>query len=189
MLSVAAVGRIVIIVGAVAGVLVFAALQGLLGSNDRRPAMVRCAIMALVLLVLAALGLGVWTSGIRSADWVRVRAYAQGADTIVHIGDVRITLADTSWPQPYEGRAQIRGWTGSASGNAHNVAVGAPGYVYLNYNGKGVNELTLGETKLRLESHGEELVFGANRLTLDQGSHFRLRKDGAVEETASEGPE
>ena len=147
------------VVGLVFVVGVIAGLIGVFVVAIRRR---RWSLVCFGLLIVAAIVGLVWTSGVRSRDWIVGTIYAEGENTIVVIDGCEVVLEGKPWPRPdVEFRMQVRGWTKSA---------GSGPDLYFDYRGGGENEITINQTKLRLRKSGREILIGDTfqRLELDQ---------------------
>ena len=121
------------------------------------------------LLIVALLTRLVWTSGIRSEDWVQGIIYSEGEDTVVVVDGCEIVLEKMPWRMnDLDFDMQVAGWTTSASEPSSGVGTN----VYVHYLGGGESEIIVNQRRLRLRKAGTEILIGNEFIPLNQVGVF-----------------
>ncbi len=129
-------------------------------------------LLCVGLLIVALVARLVWTSGIRSQDWVQGIVYSDGEDTIVVIDGCEIVLEKMPWRMnDLDFDMQVAGWTMSASGDGTNM--------YVHYLGGGESEIIVNQRKLRLRKAGKEVMIGNIFIPLKPDQRVRVRSKEA----------
>ena len=124
------------------------------------------------LLIVALVARLVWTSGIRSDDWVQGIVYSEGEDTIVVVDGFEIVLEKMPWRMnDLDFDLQVAGWTTSASAPTSGAGMN----VYVHYLGGGESEIIVNQRKLRLRNSGRELLIGNTFTPLKPDQRIRVR--------------
>ncbi len=124
------------------------------------------------LLIVALLTRLVWTSGIRSEDWVQGTIYSEGEDTVVVVDGCEIVLEKMPWRMnDLDFDMQVAGWSTSAS----EPSSGAGMNLYVHYLGGGESEIIVNQRKLRLRKAGKEVMIGNIFIPLKPDQRVRVR--------------
>lgn len=128
------------------------------------------------LLIVALVARLVWTSGIRSDDWVQGMIYSEGEDTIVVVVDgCEIVLEKMPWRMnDLDFDMQVAGWSTSAS-----EISGAGMNIYVHYLSGGESEIIVNQRKLRLRKAGTEILIGSTLTPLKPDQRVRVRSKEA----------
>lgn len=121
--------------------------------------------VAAVSVVLVACA--IFTSGVMPWDWRTLTIATQGNDTLLTLQDRQVLLKGIPWSgQPLVRSIQVGGWTGSASCPDPTVTIGSPGYVYINYLGRGINRLTVASQTIAFADRGRSVVINGAKVSL-----------------------
>ena len=124
------------------------------------------------LLIVTLMARLVWTSGIRSDDWVQGIIYSEGEDTVVVVDGCEIVLEKMPWRMnDLDFDMQVAGWTTSASGDGTNM--------YVHYLGGGESEIIVNQRTLRLRKAGKEVMIGNIFIPLKPDQRVRVRSKEA----------